>query len=327
MKKYLITGFSGFVAYYFLKHLDETATEKISVLGLDLNKPDDFDENYNFKNLSIRFISLNLLNYDALEIALAAFSPDYILHLAAFSSVGVSWKKPVDSFMNNTNIFLNLVDAVRKIGINSRILSVGSSEEYGNVSESDIPLCEDRTLDPLSPYAIARVSQEMMSKCYVNSFGQNIIMTRSFNHIGARQKDIFVIPSFVRQIVEAKVNGHSEVLMHTGDVSIIRDFTDVRDVVCAYKLLLENGENGELYNVCSGVGRSLRDVIDEIARLVGLSVKIEIDKSLVRPNDNKIIIGDNSKIMNHTGWKLRHSFEDTLGDMIEYWTKQCTNIK
>ena len=322
MKRYLITGFSGFVSYYFLKHLDETAEGKIEVLGLDLNKPLNFEQDYNFNNLVIRFIPINLLDYNSLEIALTSFSPDSILHLAAFSSVGASWKKPVESFANNTNIFLNLAEAVRKNNIKCRILSVGSSEEYGNVSEKDIPLSENKNPAPLSPYAIARVSQEMMSKCYVDSFAQDIVMTRSFNHIGPRQKDVFVIPSFVKQLVYGFMDGNKEILMHTGDVSIIRDFTDVRDVVRAYDFLIRNGKSGEIYNVCSGKGHSLNDIIAIVANKLGVKVQIKKDESLVRPKDNMIIVGNNEKINEHVGWKPQIPLEKTLDDMIEFWKKQ-----
>lgn len=319
MKKYLITGFAGFVSYYFLRHLDETSIEKIEVLGLDLNKPANFESDYDFKNLNIRFISVNLLDYNSLEIAITAFCPDYILHLAAFSSVGASWKKPVDSFMNNTNIFLNLVDAVRKNNVKCRILSVGSSEEYGNVSKNEIPLSENKILNPLSPYAIARVSQEMLSKCYVDSFNQDIIMTRSFNHIGPRQKDIFVIPSFVKQMVSGKKAGLRKIKLIVGDTSIVRDFTDVRDVVKAYKLLLEDGKSGELYNVCSGEGYSLDSIIKIISEKLDVEVLIEVNPDFIRPNDNMIIIGDNHKIKENIGWGPQYKIDETIDDMIDYF--------
>jgi GDP-4-dehydro-6-deoxy-D-mannose reductase len=321
MKKYLITGFSGFVSYWFLKYLDSAAEEKIEILGLDLNRPEKFDDGYNFKNLEIRFIPLNLLDSAALEICLASFSPDFVLHLAAFSSVGASWKSPVASVMNNTNIFLNLVDAVRKNKIKCRILSVGSSEEYGNVSAGEIPLREDRLLNPVSPYAIARVSQEMLSKCYADSFGQDIIMTRSFNHIGPGQKDIFVVPSFVRQIVQGKLRGEKNIVLKAGDVSIIRDFTDVRDVVRAYVLLLEKGKSGELYNVCSGKGNSLEEIIAKLAEMACVQVSVQTDPQFVRPNDNMIIVGDNSKLKKATGWEPFHSLEETLRDMMNFAEK------
>ena len=149
-----------------------------------------------------------------------------------------SWQHPEDSFTNNCNIFLNLIDAIRKSSPNCRILSVGSSEEYGNVAHADLPIRENQPLNPLSPYAVARVSQEQLSRVYVDAFGMQIIMTRSFNHIGPRQDERFVIPSFVKQILGIKHSGLSKGEIETGDVSIIRDFVDVRDVVDAYYKLL-----------------------------------------------------------------------------------------
>ena len=325
MERYLITGFSGFVAYYFLKYLDGKAAKenrKIEVLGLDIVKPTDYERDYSFENLTVRFMPLNLLDCGALEIALQAFCPERILNLAALSSVGESWRKPVDSYSNNTNVFLNLADAVRRNGIKCRILSVGSSEEYGNVSKNDMPLREDKPLAPLSPYAIARVSQEMLSKCYVGSFGQDIVMTRSFNHIGPRQRDEFVIPSFVKQLVYGAMGGKTEIEMRTGDTSIVRDFTDVRDVVRAYGLLFDEGEPGEVYNVCSGNGYSLADVIGIIAGRLGVEARIGMDSSLVRPNDNMVIVGDNSKLKNCTSWSPNLTLENTIDDMIEYWKER-----
>lgn len=320
MKKILITGFSGFVSYYFLDYLNSTVAinESIEILGIDLKLPEDYENSYKFDKLKLRFISMNLLDYNALEIAVTSFAPDYILHLASFSSVGASWKDPVGCVMNNTNIFLNLAEAVRKSGVQCRILSVGSSEEYGNVSKNDVPLTEDRKLNPVSPYAIARVSQELLSKCYVESMGLDIVLTRSFNHIGPRQKSVFVIPSFVKQIVEGKRAGGAEIELHTGDLSIIRDFTDVRDVVRAYWLLLVNGKKGELYNVCSGVGHTLKEMVVTIASIAGVSAVTVTDSEKIRPNDNQIIIGDNSKLKSHTLWKTEHTLIQTLKDMLDY---------
>ncbi len=324
MKKILITGFSGFVSFYFLEYLNNVVAEneKIEVLGIDLNLPKDYETDYNFKNIHIRFLSLNLMDFSALEIAITSFAPDYILHLASLSSVGASWKDPIGCFMNNTNIFLNMAEAVRKSGIHCRILSVGSSEEYGNVSESDIPLSESRQLQPISPYAIARVSQEMLSKCYVDSMNLDIVLTRSFNHIGPRQRDIFVIPSFVKQIQTGKDAGLTEIELLTGNLEIIRDFLDVRDVVRAYYLLLTKGKKGELYNICSGVGYTLKDVIAQIAELEGVSVTTVTDPEKIRPNDNMIIIGDNKKLCTETGWKPTYTLRQSLEDMIAYYRRK-----
>ncbi|GHV42929.1 GDP-mannose 4,6-dehydratase [Spirochaetia bacterium] len=324
MKKYLITGCGGFVAYHFMKYLD-SINEGIKILGLDVNISDELKKN-SFKNIEIQYFELDLLNYTAFENIIIDFIPTHVLHLASFSSVGESWKNPIRCFMNNTNIFLNLLEIIRKNDIKCRILSVGSSEEYGNVQENDIPLKESNRLDPISPYAIARVSQEMLSKCYVLSYKMEIVLTRSFNHIGPRQRDVFVVSSFVKQLTECKIRGIKEATIYTGDISIIRDFLDVRDVVRAYYILLDEGISGELYNVCSGTGYTLHEIIKTVADLMGISIKVKIESEKIRPNDNRIIIGDNSKIKNAIHWVQKISLRESLKDVINYWENELSVI-
>ncbi len=314
MKKIVITGFSGFVARHFLDYLYE---EKISceVLGIDRATP-RFDLSKYINRFSVTFSLIDLMDREALISCLASFQPDYLLHLAAFSSVAYSWKHPAESFTNNSNIFLNLIDAVREVNPNCRVLSIGSSEEYGNVSRSDLPLRESQRVNPVSPYAVARVSQEMMSKVYVKAFDMKVIMTRSFNHIGPGQDDRFVVPSFIRRIIDIKKSGKTEGEIETGDTSIIRDFVDVRDVVRAYYMLLENGVPGEIYNICSGKAYKLADLIDWIAEDVGVKVTTKINPEFVRPDDNREIVGSSYKIQSELGWKRERNIRDTLRDMI-----------
>ena len=230
-----------------------------------------------------------------------------------------SWKEPAQSFQNNTNIFLNLIDAVRKLNIDTRILSIGSSEEYGNVNDEDLPLKEDHKLSPVNPYAVARISQEYLSRVYVDGYGMDIVLTRSFNHIGPMQKSVFVVSSLAKQLVEIKRSGKNKGNIVTGDVSIVRDFTDVRDVVRAYYLLLKGGKKGHLYNVCSGIGLSIKDLIDIMAKQLNIEVDINIDNRLIRPADNKKIIGSNEKIKRELGWHNNIPLEQSLKDIIIYW--------
>lgn len=315
MDKYLITGFSGFVARHFLEFLDQQKRHAY-VLGVDIHRP-EFNI-YGFTFVHCSFEQTDLLNKDQVDNIIYQFQPQFILHLASFSSVAFSWKNPIASFANNTNIFLNLLEKVRSLDLKCRILSIGSSEEYGNVNENNIPLKEDHLLNPVSPYAVARVSQEMLSKVYVDGYGMDIIMTRSFNHIGPGQKDVFVISSFAKQLVEIKKNRVNNE-MTTGDLSIIRDFLDVRDVVKAYYDLFQNGRKGEIYNVCSGNGVALHEVIHKMKLLLDVDVVTKVDPALIRPNDNKIIVGNNEKICNETGWQITYSLEDSLNDIIKYW--------
>lgn len=316
MKKYLITGFSGFVSHHFLDYLDKNKRHS-SVKGVDLQRPKGL--RVPFKNIKVDFEKADLLDQDHVENILFNFQPDYIVHLASYSSVAFSWKEPILSFKNNMNIYLNLLESVRKLNLPTRILSIGSSEEYGNVDQETLPLTEMHVPKPVSPYAVARVSQEMISKVYITGYGLDIVMTRSFNHIGPYQKDIFVVPSFARQLVDIKNSGLRFGELITGDTGIIRDFTDVRDVVVAYDLLLEKGAAGEIYNVCSGKGTVLSDIIRIMSELLNINIRTRINDKLVRPNDNRIIIGSNAKIKREVGWHAEISLEQSLRDIIHYW--------
>jgi GDP-4-dehydro-6-deoxy-D-mannose reductase len=316
MNRYLITGFSGFVGQHFVEYLERRG-EACSVMGLDVHNPDFSIDQY--RNVRIAFERVNLLSKDQVEYTIHEFQPTHILHLASFSSVAFSWKEPVQSFQNNTNIFLNLIDAVRKLNMETRILSVGSSEEYGNVADCDLPLSEDRRLTPVSPYAVARLSQEYLSKVYADGYGMDIVLTRSFNHIGPMQKNVFVVPSLAKQLVDLRKAGKMGGGIVMGDPSIVRDFTDVRDVVHAYYLLLEGGRRGDIYNVCSGEGVTLERILRIMAEHLDMEVRVVVDERLIRPADNKAIIGSNEKIRRELGWANAIPLEQSLKDILRYW--------
>lgn len=313
-KKILITGFAGFVAHYFIDYLYEQKIEA-EVWGIDIKEP-TFDTTKYREYLQIHFEMIDMVNVNEMKQLFESYIPDYVLHLAAYSSVAYSWKNPSESFLNNTIIFLNLIKQVQEYNPSCRVLSVGSSEEYGNVEKSNLPIREDQGFEPISPYAVARVSQEMLSKIYVDNFGLDIILTRSFNHIGPRQDERFVVPSFVSRIVDIKKRGDKEGIIETGDISVIRDFVDVRDVVRAYYMLLKKGRKGEVYNVCSGHATSLEDLIYTIADLVGVRVSTKINPEYVRPKDNKVIVGSPFKIETEIGWKAEITIMETIKDMI-----------
>ena len=223
--------------------------------------------------------------------------------------------------MNNTNIFLNLVESIRKHNINCRILSIGSSEQYGLVEKDNLPLIEMTKLNPISPYAIAKVSQEMMSNIYTKGYGLDIVNTRSFNHIGPDQNANYVISSLVKQIVELKYNLNNKTIK-VGNIDIVRDFIDVRDVANAYMAILLNGKQGEIYNVCSGIGYSIKEILRLIMEIANVNFEVEINYQLYRPIDNPIIIGDNSKLKLDCNWKQYFSFEASIIDMLEFWNSK-----
>ena len=318
-KRFLITGFSGFVGRHFLHYLYDK-NEEMEIFGIDIRKP-AFDVSVYADRLHIQFEEVNLLNRDELKSVIERFRPQYILHLASFSSVAFSWQHPEESFVNNTNIFLNLTGVLKELELPCRVLSIGSSEEYGNVMAEHLPLRESMQLQPVSPYAVARVSQEMLSKVFVDSYHLDIILTRSFNHIGPWQDESFVVPSFIRRILNIKDEGLSEGTIETGDTTIVRDFVDVRDVVNAYYMLLMDGTPGEIYNICSGTGIALADIINQVADIVGIKVHTKVNPEYVRPNDNRVVIGSHDKLTTELGWQPVISWNRTLQDMVEEMSK------
>lgn len=313
MHRYLITGASGFVATHFLNLL-ESLDEACVVMGLDVQP--SAGGGYRFP-YEVKVV--NLLDAGAIEALLLEFRPTRILHLASMSNVGVSWNAPVESFTNNTNIFLNLIEPLRKHALATKVLSVGSSEEYGLVSAQDLPLTETKALNPGSPYGVARVAQEQLSKVFAQGYGLDIVMTRSFNHIGPGQRDQFVLPAFVKQVVQAQRAGKGSFVLRAGNTQVVRDFLDVRDVVRAYHELLARGTPGEVYNICSGTGRSLDEVLGTLSELTGVSIELEVDPSLLRPNELMTIVGSADKLRTDLGWRPKHEFRTSLSDMVTYW--------
>jgi GDP-4-dehydro-6-deoxy-D-mannose reductase len=317
MKTVLITGASGFVAH----HLTERMLNSFDIdriVGVDISNPTEVADDPDNRCI---FRKVNLLDRAAIDEIILETQPTYIIHLASFSSVAFSWENPMESFLNNTNIFLNIVDSVRRLDKSGKVLSIGSSESYGRVGPADLPLSESAIARPTSPYGAARVSQEMLSKVYFEGFGLDIVMTRSFNHFGPYQRDAFVIPTFVKQFVNAELSGAGEFHLQVGDIDVIRDFTDVRDVAQAYISLLESGRSGEIYNVCSGVGRRLGLIVEMLSEITGIRAIVVRDEEKIRPVENPVIVGDNTKITSDCGWSATRSFESTLIDTVAYWRK------
>lgn len=319
MKRILITGFGGFVSNHLIEFIEKLDTS-FEIFGVSRS----FIRHPKIINSVFNHVIMDLKQESSVYELIKSIEPDYVIHLASNSSVAYSWSEPVKSFQNNTNIFLNLVEAIRVCNLKSRVLSVGSSEEYGLVDLNDLPLKEDSKLNPISPYAVARVSQELISTIYTKGYGIDILKTRSFNHIGPGQSSSFVISSFAKQIIERKLNLANGPIQ-VGNIDLVRDFIDVRDVVSAYWNILLNGKTGENYNVCSGVGFSIKEVLEKMIQIAGKKCTIEIQKDLIRPIDNPIIIGDNNKILFDCDWKPAYKIEDSLKDILNYWSQKLSN--
>ena len=314
--KILITGIAGFAAKHFLHFLNEQESGS-EVMGIYNETYPEF-ENEKFEGLNISLSKINLLDKGKIAAVIEEFNPEYILHLAGRSSVANSWKFPADSVLDNTSFFLNIAETVRTLKLNCRILSVGSTEEYGNAN-AGLPLKETDCPDPASPYGVARVLQQKLVKIYAESYGVDIVHTRSFNHIGPYQKSEYVIASFAKQIVQQAKLGSTRIELLTGDVNVTRDFSDVRDVVRAYYLLLYKGVKGQTYNVCSGKGYLIKDMIDLFSTIIGEPVFHTTDEKNFRPSENKVIIGSYEKLMNATGWEPQYTIQNSLRDIIKYW--------
>jgi len=323
MKKLLITGISGFVGGHFVRFLSRRKPE-YEIHGISRSKPawDFFLAAPEFIN-SRCFHQADLMDIPKIKRLIVEIQPDYILHLAARSSVAESWSTPVNSFVNNTNIFLNILDTVRLNDAAAKILAIGSSEIYGVVEEKDLPLTEEKHMNPANPYAVARVAQEYLARIYTQGYGLDICSTRSFNHCGPGQSDRFVVSSIVKQFVLI-AQGKQDPEIRIGDGSIVRDFLDVRDVVLAYHLLLEKGKRGDVYNICSGHGYAIRDIITMLSEMYGIPVKILENPTQIRPMDNPRIVGSYQKIQHDLGWHPTIKFEDSLRSMYNYWYKKLS---
>lgn len=310
--RWLITGARGFVG----RHLMTTLAVRADVEGIwGIDRPSR-ETQTRPRLYTPSLVSLH--DVPGLTELLKAIRPSHVVHLAAESSVADSWHRPVHCFHNNTNIFLNLAEAIRISGVPCRLLSVGSSEVYGPRTPDEMPLKESDSVRPANPYAVARVSQELLSALYHRAYGLDIVCTRSFNHCGPDQPDRFVISSFCKQAIEVSVGQRSS--FQVGNLDVVRDFVDVRDVVMAYILLLEQGLAGATYNVCSGIGVSLRAVLEQIVDLVGVGARIEPNVALLRPTDNPIIVGDSSRLV-ELGFRPRVTFRQSLKDQLETWRR------
>lgn len=309
MKKVLIIGAAGFVGNHLIEYITQNHSDwKLYVSKLE-NENIDYDvEKYN----------LNILNIEEIRELLNNIRPDYIFHLAAQSSVALSWKNPQLTIDINIKGTLNLLDVLKELDYKPRVLLIGSGEEYGRVKENEIPIVEDNNTRPGNIYAVTKVTQNMLGKIYSDAYDLDIMSTRSFNHTGPNQATIAVVADFCKQVVDIE-KGLNDNIIHVGNLNAKRDFTDVRDVVRAYCLLIEKGQKGETYNVGSGKAIAIKEILDMILDNAKCDIKVEIDKNRFRPIDVPIIEADITKLNNITGWKPEIDLNQTIIDTLNYW--------
>ncbi len=309
MKKILIIGAAGFVGNHLIDHILENRPDwQVTATKMP-------QETIN-KNVEV--IDLNILVPEQISEVLNAVRPDYIFHLAAQSSVALSWKNPQLTIDINIKGAVNLLDAVRNLDYKPRLLLVGSGEEYGHVKPDEIPIIEDNNTRPGNIYAVTKVTQNMIGKLYAAGYGMDIMSTRSFNHTGPNQAPMFVVADFCKQVADIE-KGIQEPVINVGNLSARRDFTDVRDVVRAYCLLMEKGKSGETYNVGSGHALEIREILNTIISFSKKEISVNVDPNKLRPVDVPIIEADITKIQEDTGWQPQISITQTIRETLDYY--------
>ena len=314
----LVTGITGFVGSHFA---ELALTEGAEVFGSYRWRSKT--ENIDHLRDRVTLIECDLRDLSSVNELVASSRPDFIIHLAAQSYVHASWHSPAETFNTNTISQVNLLEAVRAQGKAApRFLAIGSSEEYGLVHEDELPIKESNPLRPLSPYAVSKVTQDLMAYQYFKSYALPIVRARAFNHEGPRRGDVFVTSNFARQIAEIEAGGREPTIL-VGNLKAVRDYTDVRDIVRGYWLLLERGEPGQVYNLCSGRGWAIQEILDFLlGESINTSIRVREDPARLRPSDVPVLIGDCSRLT-ALGWKPRIPFEQTLRDLLGYWRERA----
>lgn len=311
--KALITGIAGFAGSHLAELLLQEGDE---ISGTVL--PEESLRNLDEVAARVKLLACDLRDSQAVERVITQVRPDHIYHLAALTFIPDSMIDPRITFEVNLFGTLNLLEAARKLGTAPRVLFVGSADEYGRVKESELPITEDNPLRPSNPYSVSKVSASMLA-CQYGLNGQlHVVRVRPFNHTGPRQSARFVCADFARQIVEAEL-GRRPPEIHVGNLRPRRDFTDVRDVVRAYRDILRAGASCETYNICSGKSVAVSELLEILLNISGRRVKVIEKPDRARQSDVSEIRGDYTKIRTAVGWQPKIALERTLEDMIEYW--------
>ena len=297
MKRLLVTGKDGFVGSTLTRMLAiEPALADWSAAPL----APDFD----------------ILDEGASDRIVRDSKPDAVLHLAAQSSVALAFRDPAATLRINLVGTLNLLRALKQSGFSGPLVFVSSGDVYGIVPEAALPISESRLPEPRNPYAVSKIAAEVLCYQWAVTEGMRIVIARPFNHIGPGQSEHFAIPVFARQIAEIR-KGLRAPVVEVGDIDVTRDFTDVRDIVHAYFALIERGSSGERYNVCSGVERTVRSLVETLIELAGVEVEIRRDPALMRPAEQRRAVGDASKLYAATGWRAQTPIRESLAAVLD----------
>lgn len=313
MKTALITGVNGFAGRHLAQLLKSQRTK---VYGTTRLTPTSFSENF-----VDELIISDMGSKEECVQVLTTAKPDVIFHLAAQSNVKEAWGQPSDTFFSNTVKTMYLLEAVKQVSRDIRIINIGSSEEYGYSKQMEFPITEDSMLNPTNPYGVSKMSAGLMAKQFFEGFDMDIIHVRPFNHIGPGQKKGFVVPDFAHQIVNIE-KGRQKPVISVGNLSSLRDFTDVRDIVNGYRLIAEKGIKGQIYNLCSGKPTSIEDLLYAMISLSPSDITVEVDPDKLRPVDIPIYYGSNDKVIDQTSWERKIDLNRSLEDVLEEIRKE-----
>jgi GDP-4-dehydro-6-deoxy-D-mannose reductase len=296
-----VTGADGFVGRHLCAHLRALGDTVVEAHGPRA------------EGVSSTALHLDIADEAKVREAVADAKPDAVIHLAGFSSVAKSHHNPSRVFAVNTLGVVHLLTALRESAPKARILLVGSGEVYGPVPEGT-RASEETPLVPLSPYAASKAAAELAAAQFHRNYGTHVVLARPFNHLGAGQDPTFVVPSFAAQI-GAIASGKADPVLRTGNLEAVRDFSHVKDVVAAYRLLLDKGEPGQTYNICSGTGRTIRSLLEEMLQLAHVQARIELDPARLRPSDIPSLVGAPDRLR-ALGWEPKLTVTDALGDVL-----------
>jgi GDP-4-dehydro-6-deoxy-D-mannose reductase len=312
----LITGISGFVGSHLAEHLlhlgDWTVAGTVYGGG---------EQNIAHLREKLTLYEAELSTLDKVQAIIEDSRPDMIFHLAAQPIPSLSRIDPWYTLQNNIRLQLNVLQAITQVAPQAVTLVIGSSEEYGQVAEGDLPLTEEAPLRPTSPYAVSKIAQDFLGLQYYLSHGVKAIRMRPFNHIGPRQRRGFVAPDFASQIAEIEA-GLRPPVISVGQLDVERDFSDVRDIVRGYVLAAEHGAPGDVYNIGACEVRKVRELLDLLLSRAVVPIEVRQDSQRLRVVDTPKIVGDCSKLHDRTGWEPRIPFEQTVNDVLDYWRQE-----
>jgi GDP-4-dehydro-6-deoxy-D-mannose reductase len=292
----LVTGAAGFAGSYLLDRLRES---RIAVVGWSRDEVD-------------------LLDRDAVRARMRELKPSAVYHCAGAPHVAHSWSDTSHPLRTNVLATHYLFDAIRRWGAPCRVLITGSATVY---KPEPVPLVEDAELVPNSPYGLSKLAQEQLAMRAAVEDDIDVIITRSFNHTGPRQRPSFFAPAMARQVATIEA-GRAEPVISVGNLDTLRDMTDVRDTVRAYELLMARGRTAVPYNVCSGVARRGRDILESLCARARVPVRIEVDPARLRTNDTPVLVGDPARLRDDTGWSPEISFDKMLDDLLDFWRSE-----